>query len=56
MKIRAVGAELFHMDRLTDDVAISHFFAILRTRLVKKVTVLSFRTSKTRIVYTQCDG
>jgi hypothetical protein len=36
MKIRPVGAELFHADRRTniDDEANSHFFAIFRRRLI----------------------
>jgi hypothetical protein len=33
IKIRPVGAELFHADGRTHDEANSRFFAILRTRL-----------------------
>ena len=33
MKIRSVGAELFHADGKTDDKANSRFSAILRTHL-----------------------
>jgi hypothetical protein len=42
MKIRPVGAELFHADGRTDrhDEANSCFFAILRTRLKTSLLVL----------------
>jgi hypothetical protein len=42
MKIRPVGAELFHADRQTYDEASSHFFGILQTRV--KLLVQPYHT------------
>jgi len=42
MKIRPVGAELFHADWQTYDEAISHLFAILQTRVKTAYAALSY--------------